>query len=74
MIMNIIKRLKEWHAKWSKETAIKDSKSMFQVREYNGELWLTHGESLICPCSYFKEDYAKVLHKVRESYIKRQLA
>lgn len=71
--MNIISNLKEKISKSRKNNAIKSSKLIFQVTEYNGDLWFVYCGNLVCPCNLFKDDYSNVLRKMRDSFIKRQL-
>lgn len=48
-----------------------ESKSIFQITEYNGELYFTIGTTKFCPCSMLKDEPIKALEKIRKLYIER---
>ena len=43
----------------------------YDVKIYEGELWLTFCGALVCPCSWLKDDAIEAVGKMRELYIKR---
>lgn len=48
---------------------------LYQIREYNEELWLTFGGALICPCDMLVgDDSVATLKEIRENYIRRHLS
>ena len=46
---------------------------IFQLSEYNNEIWLTYNTSLICPMSMFNGNMMEVINKIRGEYITREL-
>lgn len=44
---------------------------LFQVREYEGKLWLTFSGNLICPCDMFKSEPMNSLNEIRDLYVER---
>ena len=48
-----------------------DANTFYQVKEYNGEIWLTYDGNLICPVSMLKEGPVESLNKIRAYYMVR---
>lgn len=46
--------------------------TLFQVKEYDSELWLTYDGWLVCPCSMLKDDPVESIKRMRELYLERQ--
>lgn len=44
---------------------------IFQITEYNGQLWFTCESFLYCPCAMVSYDAVDALSVLREQYIKR---
>ena len=44
---------------------------LFQVREYEGKLWLTFNNCLVCPCDMFKGEPMSTLNDIRDLYVER---
>lgn len=61
-------------SKWrsSKKSDIeKRAAYIFQLRENNGEIWLTFADSLVCPATMLKDDVVKAVSEMRRMYIER---
>lgn len=50
---------------------IKESKAIYQIEEFNGELWLTYNGALICPTEMFVLEPLEALNEIRKLYVKR---
>lgn len=69
--MSILERL---HAKRceSREKEIEQRAcDIYQVQEYNGELWLTFNGNLFCPASMMKNDAVDSVGELRKMFIER---
>ena len=73
--MNIISKISEWRKnRDDKKKAEKTqefysrTKSIFQITEYNKEMWFTFNGKLVCPCTYFKDDAITALEELRRLY------
>jgi hypothetical protein len=50
---------------------IDDANSIFQIKEYEGRIWLTFCGNRVCPTEMFEQkDPVEVLNKIRDLYIK----
>lgn len=50
----------------------KRAEEIYQVTEYDGELWFTYNGHLFCPCGLLScSDVVDEVEKIRELYIKR---
>ena len=68
MLQNFINRFKE-----NKHEAIKErANEIFQLCEYDGEMWLTFNGNLILPTSCLKDDPLATLAHIRELFVKRE--
>ena len=55
-----------------KEKGISErAKEVFQICEYEGETWLTHGGQLILPTSFLSDDPIRILNQIRKAYVER---
>ena len=52
-----------------KKQAEQDAREIFQIREHNGEIWLTHCGSLVCPCSMLNVEPVEALREMRGLYV-----
>lgn len=52
---------------------IEESNALYQVKEHGGELWLTYGGNLVCPCAMLKDAPVEAVCKMRELYIDREV-
>ena len=71
-IREFLKRRSEKKAAALHEEMVADAVSLYQVQEYQGELWLTYSGNLVCPCSMLKSEPVESVAKMRELYIKRK--
>ena len=70
--MNIIDKYFGQTEEKKKAEAAETAAELYQVCEYNGELWLTYSGHLVCPCSMLKDEPVDALKKMRELYIARR--
>lgn len=47
------------------------ARDIFQVKEFEGKLWLTYNGNLICPCDMFKAEPMDNLNEIRALYVER---
>lgn len=72
--MGIIGRIKQWRRNRTEKSRREyewKSCEIYQVCEYDGELWLTHNNGLVCPCSMLSAGPVNSVRKMRELYVKR---
>jgi hypothetical protein len=50
---------------------VKEANAIYQVREYEGEIWLTFNGEIVCQMIMFKEDTIAALEMIREMYVRR---
>lgn len=48
--------------------------NLYQMKEYEGEMWLTFDDELIMPTRFVNGDPILVLRLIREAYIEREEA
>lgn len=70
--MSIIEKFKKNQAERSKRSVEQQSCEIYQITEFGGELWLTFGGALVCPCSMLNEPPVDAVKKMRELYIGRE--
>lgn len=46
---------------------------IFQITEYNGQLWFTYDNFLYCPCLMIGNEPINALSMLREQYIERKI-
>lgn len=54
-----------------KERLQERAKSLYQITEHNGELWLTFGSSAVVPCSMLNCTPLEALASLRQGFIDR---
>lgn len=70
---NLIEQFKEnLRVKREKELVAR-AKDLYQIKEYDGETWLTFNDVLILPTSMIQGDIIMVLNQMRASYVERNL-
>lgn len=69
-----IEQYKDRQSKKKLNDIIAISKEKFQIREYNGEVYLTVDGQLICPMSMLRNDEVSVLSDIRDLFIDRKCA
>ena len=79
-IDEILERWREWRENHkcnklekAKEQAEQEAEDLFQIAEYDGDVWLTFDDNLVCPCYMLKSDVIASLNIMRELYIKRNI-
>ena len=76
---NIVRNLKKSSDCKSKKKAEERAKYIYQIEEYNGQLWYTCNGMLFCPCSLACGDddseskRVALLNMIRELYVRRSL-
>ncbi len=70
---NLIKRLSEKRNSLRKDNVARRAEELYQIREYNHNLWFTYNGALFCPCNMVGEekDYVPFLLSLRELYVER---
>lgn len=48
---------------------IEKSRDMYQVKEFDGALWLTFNGQYVCPCSMLKGEAIESLSEMRSLYV-----
>ena len=69
--MGIFERYKQNRDESNHEDVVRNSQRLFQLTEYNGEIWLTYEGELVCPCSMLKEEPVKAVCAMRNLYVER---
>jgi len=62
----------EFFKKYSKNVAERNASLIYQIREFDGELWLTYSDGLVCPCSMLNVSPVEAIKTMRDLYIKRK--
>lgn len=72
--MGIIEKYRQEYHQKSVERKVKckeyEANFMFQIAEYEGQLWLVFNGSNVCPCDMLKDTPVEAVKKMRELYIK----
>lgn len=72
-IKDFIERIRIKLFKREERTYIKQSKQIYQICEYDGDLWLTTNNLLVCPVSFFhSDDFLSLLKAIRDKYVERK--
>lgn len=72
--MNIIEHIKQWKKSFDAkkiERIEEESKEIYQVKEFESQLWLTYRGALICPTKLLEGDAIASLNVMRSMYIER---
>jgi hypothetical protein len=69
----IINSLKDKRNEAHEKNVRKRAELMFQVTEYDHELWFTHNGMLFCPCCMISGEPTDVLSKLRSLYYERNV-
>ena len=69
--MSIVEKFRSSQSERRQLQAEETATSLYQIKEYNGEIWLTFNQNLVCPCSMLNEDPVEAIKVMRELYIKR---
>lgn len=65
--------LVDYYKKKIHDSNVETASMMFQIMEYDGELWLTFSNCLVCPCSMLNVSPVEAVRKMRELYLKRKV-
>lgn len=69
---NLIQRWKE-HLKAKREKELEErAEELYQMKEHEGEMWITFGGELIMPTRFINGDPIQVLRQIRAAYIERK--
>jgi len=69
--MGIFKNYKENKRDKRKADVVKHSKDLYQLQEYNGEVWMTYDGHLVCPTTMLVDEAVVAIEKMRDMYIER---
>lgn len=71
--------IKEYVKKWKNRRAMKKrlqrewkAEELFQLKEYNGKIWLTFNGNRVCPCDMLKEQPVEAVRQMRELYVEEK--
>lgn len=69
---NLIQRWKE-HLKAKRKKELKErAEELYQMKEHEGEMWITFNYELIMPTRFVNGDPIHVLRQIRAAYIERK--
>lgn len=69
---NLIQGWKE-HLKAKREKELKErAEELYQMKEHEGEMWITFADELIMPTRFIDGDPIQVLRQIRAAYIERK--
>lgn len=69
---NLIQRWKE-HLKAKRKKELEErAEELYQMKEHEGEMWITFADELIMPTRFIDGDPIQVLRQIREGYIERK--
>ena len=75
--MELIEKYRQEYRQHQASKAVRRSEqeadALFQIAEYDDQLWLTFGGSKVCPCDMLKDEPVEAVKKMRELYIKQNL-
>ena len=66
-----MKTFVEWLYGTSQERTEKEARDKFQIEEFNGYLYLTCDNTLVCPMDMFDQEPIDALIMIRDLYVKR---
>lgn len=62
----------KWYKNIGLNRRVRIAPEIYQLKEYDGQLWLTYQGGLVCPCSMLSVDPVEAVNKMRELYIERE--
>lgn len=68
---NYYQKRAERQVEEDRHEAIVKSKELFQLKESEGDVWITYDGNLVCPESMLNCDAVEAVKKMRELYIRR---
>ena len=69
--MSIIEKIKRNQAERSQKNVEQQACELFQIMEFEGELWLTYNNALVCPCGMLNAAPVEAVRSMRELFVKR---
>lgn len=69
--MNIFENKETRNLRLKKER-FEQASELFQLREYDRQIWLTFNGSLVCPSEMLSIEPVEAVRKMRELYIERE--
>lgn len=69
--MNIIERYKEYMRRRQERRLIQLSREVYQAKELDGELWLTHNGSPVLPASKIYGNLVDTIKEMRNLFVER---
>ena len=66
--MNIFKK---WLYGKSKEKCQREAEEIYQLKEFDGEIWLTMNGALVCPERLLDGEAVSTLKSIRRLYVER---
>lgn len=77
---SIFEKIKQWKedaSKRRKEAIIETSKELYQITEYNHQLWFTYRNALFAPCKVMGAETAEqaviIINTLRDFYVERTI-
>ena len=70
-IKDIIRKWRENAMRKKERDLFFRASELYQIREFDGCLWVTYDGKLICPLGMFSEDGITVITKMRTMYLSR---
>lgn len=61
----------KWLFSKSSEKLEQEAKVIYQIKEFDGEIWLTFNGALVCPCVLLMNEPVEALNTIRKLYVKR---
>ena len=60
------------YKKFTRHQREKVAPEVYQLKEFEGQLWLTYSGALVCPCSMLAVEPVDAVNQMRDLYIKRE--
>lgn len=71
--MKLLEKFRALRREKAKQETEARADALYQLCEYNGEIWLTYGDHLICPTEMLKDDAVTVVKTVRQLFVDRMI-
>ena len=66
-----MKSIKEYLFGNQSENLNKAAKQIYQIEEFDGNIWLTYNGALVCPTDMFNDTPLAALSEIRQLYVER---
>lgn len=53
------------------DEVVRDACDLYQIAEFNGELWMTFSGHPVCPCCMFSDTPVEAVAMMRKLYVER---